>query len=116
MARPRAQRWHMSRFGDTLPGMLSDAWTLLARDALVDAVLLAQRAVGGPVTACEARTCAIRSGRQLARNARAFGDLADRIAALGPDEQGRTLHYAGEDSVGRRLWWVKEPEKAEATG
>lgn len=93
-----------------MPGMVEDAWPVLARDAMYASVLAAQQACGGPVTALEARFCAVRAGRQLARNARAFSDLAEKVAALGPDQEGRSLHQVGLTREGRRLWWVKTTE------
>ena len=98
----------MDRFGDWLTGMMTDAFVLLARDAMIEAVRSAQVEIGGPVTANEARLAAARAGRHLGRNVRAFSELAERVAALGSDADGKALHLAGQDACGRRLWWVEQ--------
>ncbi len=73
------------------------------RDRVIGAVLRAQTTLGAPVTAREARDALL-----VMRHARAFTDVAQAIARLGPDDRGRELCAAGTDRNGFALWWVKE--------
>lgn len=86
---------------------MSDAAPLLLRKVVIDGVLRAQHRACGPASSVVARTSCTPT---IGANARAFTELARRIAALGPDERGRVLHHAGEDRKGYWLWWVEEPE------
>jgi hypothetical protein len=74
------------------------------RAEVIDTVVAAQAIVGAPVTAREAQ-----DARFVMRTPRAFTDVAQAIARLGPDDRGRELCCAGTDRNGFALWWVKEP-------
>ena len=88
-----------------LAPLIRDALPLLMRDRVIGAVLAAQAVLGAPVTAREAR-----QARLVMRHARAFTEVAQAIARLGPDDRGRELCFAGTDRNGFALWWVKEQE------
>lgn len=75
------------------------------RERVLEAVLVAQSAQGGPVTAQQAR--AVRT-EPVMPHARAFTEVAWQITRLGPDEYGRVLCAAGKDRKGLTLWWVEE--------
>jgi len=85
-----------------LAPIIQGALPLLMRDRLIDAVLKAQAITGSPVTAQEARA----TSEPVMRNARTFSECARRIAQLGADSRGRTLHCAGRDRLNVLLWWV----------
>jgi hypothetical protein len=89
--------------------MAGNAMPLLLRLHVIDAVLEAQSRARGPVTAAAVREV---SKHAALSSARAFTELATRVSKLGADELGRTLHHAGEDRAGRRLWWVETTEAA----
>lgn len=88
---------------------IEQAMPLLLRDRVIDAVLRTQNAFGSPVTAQEVRAA---QAQPLMRHTRALTEICHAIAALGIDDQGRTLHCAGKNRVGLLLWWVKEKPAA----
>lgn len=91
--------------GGDLGAQIRQARPLLLRRPLIDAVLAAQQAAPGPVTARE-----VLRSQALVRHPRAFTELARQVARLGPDERGRRLCEAGTDRKGFALWWVQEAE------
>lgn len=99
------ERTNADRHHAPLAPLIRDALPLLLRDRVVDAVLAAQTQLGSPVTAREARDALL-----VMRHARAFTEVAQAIARLGPDDRGRELCFAGTDRNGFALWWVKEQE------
>jgi hypothetical protein len=87
----------------SLAPLVRDALPLLMRAQVIDAVLAAQIQAGAPVTAQEARLVA---REPVMRSAKSFSECARRIAQLGADEQGRSLHCTGRDRLNVLLWWV----------
>lgn len=84
---------------------IEQAMPLLLRDRVIDAVLRTQNAFGSPVTAQEVRAA---QATPLMRHTRALTEICHQIAALGFDDQGRTLCCAGKSRIGLLLWWVQE--------
>jgi hypothetical protein len=84
------------------------ALPLLMRERVIDAVIEAQTQHGEPVTAQEVRAS---QPQPLMRHTRALTEVAQDIAAIGPDERGRRLLCAGKDRNGLLLWWVTAPKK-----
>jgi hypothetical protein len=85
------------------------ALPVLMRERVIDAVLATQTMHGEPVTAQEGRSS---QPEPLMRHTRALTEVAQDIAALGPDERGRRLLSAGKDRNGLLLWWVQLPKRA----
>lgn len=85
------------------------ALPLLMRERVIEAILRVQTQYGEPVTAQEVRDA---QEQPLMRHTRALTEIAHKISALGPDEQGRRLQCAGKKRTGILLWWVVEPKRA----
>ena len=87
----------------SLDGTIRDG-VLVMRGRVIGAVLAAQRILGEPVTAQQARATRV---EPIMRSARSFSDAARAIARSGPDELGRVLRRVGRDRAGCVRWWVE---------